>query len=129
MTANIDAHPTIMVVDDDDDIRQMMRVLLEEDGYSVLEAENGQQAIDIAQSASPDLILMDLSMPVLDGLTATRRMREIDRVSNVPIIAITAHDSPEHRTNASAAGINEYLTKPIDFVKLDKLLDHFLHAA
>lgn len=129
MTANNDAYPTIMVVDDDDDIRQMMRVLLEEDGYSVLEAENGQQAIEIAQSASPDLILMDLSMPVLDGLAATRRMREIDRVSDVPIIAITAHDSPEHRTNASAAGINEYLTKPIDFVKLDKLLDHFLNVA
>jgi CheY-like chemotaxis protein len=129
MTAHNDAQPTIMVVDDDDDIRQMMRVLLEEDGYSVLEAENGQQAIDIARSASPDLILMDLSMPVLDGLTATRRMREIDRVSEVPIIAITAHDSPEHRTNASAAGINEYLTKPIDFAKLDSLLDRFLHAA
>lgn len=129
MTANNDAHSTIMVVDDDDDIRQMMRVLLEEDGYSVLEAENGQQAIEIAQSASPDLILMDLSMPVLDGLTATRRMREIDRVSDVPIIAITAYDSPEHRTNASAAGINEYLTKPIDFVKLDKLLDRFLKVA
>ena len=129
MTANNDTHSTIMVVDDDDDIRQMMRVLLEDDGYSVLEAENGQQAIEIAQSASPDLILMDLSMPVLDGLTASRRMREIDRVSEVPIIAITAHDSPEHRTNASAAGINEYLTKPIDFVKLDKLLDRFLNAA
>lgn len=129
MTENNDAHPTIMVVDDDDDIRQMMRVLLEEDGYSVLEAENGQQAIEIAESTSPDLILMDLSMPVLDGLTATRRMREIDRVSDVPIIAITAYDSPEHRTNASAAGVNEYLTKPIDFVKLDKLLDHFLKVA
>jgi CheY-like chemotaxis protein len=129
MMANNDAHSTIMVVDDDEDIRQMMRVLLEDDGYSVLEAENGQQAIEIAQTASPDLILMDLSMPVLDGLTATRRMREIDRVSDVPIIAITAHDSPEHRTSASAAGINEYLTKPIDFVKLDKLLDRFLNAA
>lgn len=115
-----------MVVDDDEDIRQMMRVLLEEDGYGVLEAENGQQAVDIAQSVSPNLILMDLSMPVLDGFAATRRLRELAHVSDVPIIAITAFDTPEHRHDASAAGVNEYLTKPIDFVRLDKLLDRFL---
>jgi CheY-like chemotaxis protein len=120
---------TIMVVDDEEDIRYMMRVLLEEDGYRVLEAENGQRALEIAQSVYPDLILMDLSMPVLDGFAATRRLRELSKLGDVPIIAITAHDTPEHRTNASAAGINEYLTKPVDFVKLDKLLDQFLNAA
>jgi CheY-like chemotaxis protein len=125
MTAN-DMSGLIMVVDDDDDIRQMMRVLLEEDGYGVLEAENGQQAVEIAQSVSPNLILMDLSMPVLDGFAATRRLRELDHVSDVPIIAITAFDTPEHRHHASAAGVDEYLTKPIDFARLDKLLDRFL---
>jgi CheY-like chemotaxis protein len=118
-----------MVVDDEEDIREMMRVLLEEDGYCVLEAENGQQAVELAQSGSPDLILMDLSMPVLDGIAATRRLREITKPGELPIIAVTAYDTPEHRTNASAAGINEYLTKPIDFAELDKLLDRFLKTA
>jgi CheY-like chemotaxis protein len=118
----------IMVVDDDEDIRMMMRVLLEEDGYGVLEAENGQQAVEMAQSLLPSLILMDLSMPVLDGFAATRRLRSLTKVCDVPIIAITAFDTPEHRTNASAAGVDEYLTKPIDFARLDKLLDHFLKS-
>ena len=118
----------IMVVDDDEDIRLMMRVLLEEDGYGVLEAENGQQAVEMAQSLCPSLILMDLSMPVLDGFAATRRLRSLTKLGDVPIIAITAFDTPEHRTNASAAGVDEYLTKPIDFVKLDKLLDRFLKS-
>jgi two-component system, cell cycle response regulator DivK len=129
MTANKKARPFIMVVDDDADIRLMMRVLLEDDGYCVLEAENGQRAVEIAERGCPDLILMDLSMPVLDGFAATRRLRELTDLCHVPIIAITAHDTPEHRTNASAAGINEYLTKPIDFVKLNKLLNSFLKAA
>lgn len=129
MTASDTPVATIMVVDDDEDIRYMMRVLLEDDGYRVLEAENGQRALEIAQSGDPDIILMDLSMPVLDGFTASRRLREQSKLCDVPIIAITAYDTPEHRTNASAAGINEYLTKPVDFVKLDKLLDQFLKAA
>ncbi|MGB7924539.1 MAG: response regulator [Pyrinomonadaceae bacterium] len=129
MTARDRPTSTIMVVDDDEDIRYMMRVLLEEDGYRVLEAENGQRALEIAQSGYPDLILMDLSMPVLDGFAATRRLRALTKIGDVPIIAVTAHDTPEHRTNASAAGINEYLTKPVDFVKLDQLLAQFLKAA
>ena len=129
MTANDRSSRTIMVVDDEQDIREMMRVLLEEDGYCVLEAENGQQAVELAQSESPDLILMDLSMPVLDGFAATRRLREITKPAELPIIAVTAHDTPEHRTSASDAGINEYLTKPIDFAKLDQLLDRFLKTA
>jgi CheY-like chemotaxis protein len=132
MTANDSSSNTpgslIMVVDDDEDIRLMMRVLLEEDGYGVLEAENGQQAVEMAQSLRPNLILMDLSMPVLDGFAATRRLRSLKKVGDVPIIAITAFDTPEHRTNASAAGVDEYLTKPIDFARLDKLLDHFLKS-
>jgi CheY-like chemotaxis protein len=129
MMASDHSIPTIMVVDDDEDIRYMMRVLLEEDGYRVLEAENGQRALEIAQSGRPDLILMDLSMPVLDGFAATRRLRQLTKLGDVPIIAVTAYDTPEHRTDASAAGVNEYLTKPVDFVRLDKLLDQFLKAA
>jgi CheY-like chemotaxis protein len=129
MTASDQPIPTIMVVDDEEDIRYMMRVLLEEDGYRVLEAENGQQALEVAENAHPDLILMDLSMPVLDGFAATRRLRQLTKFGDVPIIAVTAYDTPEHRTNASAAGINEYLTKPVDFVKLDQLLNQFFNAA
>jgi CheY-like chemotaxis protein len=129
MTTNDAGGSLIMVVDDDDDIRQMMRVLLEEDGYSVLEAENGQQAVEMAERVNPNLILMDLSMPVLDGFAATRRLRELPPLSEVPIIAVTAYDTPEHRHHASVAGINEYITKPIDFARLDKLLERFLKTA
>src|ERR1044072_5698728 len=110
MTAKDAGTSLIMVVDDDEDIRHMMRVLLEEDGYGVLEAENGQQAVEMAQRVNPSLILMDLSMPVLDGFAATRRLRELAPLSEVPIIAITAYDTPEHRHHASAAGINAYIT-------------------
>ncbi len=117
---------TIMVVEDFEDNRFMMRRLLEMSGYRVVEAENGQQAVELARRELPDLILMDLSLPVLDGLVATRRIREHAELRTVPIVAVSAHDTADFHADALAAGCNEYVTKPIDFDQLDDLLGRLL---
>lgn len=115
-----------LVVEDFEDSRYMMRKLLEMAGYRVLEASDGEQAVKVALEARPALILMDLSLPKLDGLAATRRIRQQRGFGKVPIVAVSAHDSPESREEALAAGCNEYVAKPIDFDQLNSLLDRFL---
>jgi len=120
------ANKLFLVVEDFEDSRFMMRRLLEMAGYSVLEASDGEQAVKIAVEARPVLILMDLSLPKLDGLAATRQIRQKRGLKSVPIVAVSAHDSPQSRTEALAAGCNEYVTKPIDFDHLNALLKRFL---
>ena len=120
--------PTVLVVEDFEDNRFMMRRLLEMSGYRVVEAVNGNQAVEMAEQESPDIILMDLSLPMLDGLAATRRIRERNGAGagRVPIVAVSAHDSADFHAEALAAGCNEYVTKPIDFDQLVGLLDRLL---
>lgn len=115
-----------LVVEDFEDSRFMMRRLLEMAGYSVVEASDGEQAVELAVQKRPALILMDLSLPKLDGLAATRQIRRQEGVGKVPIVAVSAHDSPESRTEAMEAGCDEYVTKPIDFDRLDELLKRLL---
>ena len=115
-----------LLVEDFEDSRFMMRRLLEMAGYAVIEASDGEQAVALAISEQPEIILMDLSLPKLDGLAATRQIRQYKEAQNTPIVAISAHDSPESRTEALAAGCNEYVTKPIDFDQLGEVLKHFL---
>lgn len=117
-----------LVVEDFEDSRFMMRRLLEMAGYNVLEASDGEQAVKIAVEARPVIILMDLSLPKLDGLAATRQIRQKKGLKAVPIVAVSAHDSPESRTEALAAGCDEYVTKPIDFDHLTEVLQRFLSA-
>ncbi|HVF43229.1 MAG TPA: response regulator [Pyrinomonadaceae bacterium] len=120
---NNGASPLVLVVEDFEDNRFMMRRLLEMSGYRVVEAVNGNQAVEAAASEHPDIILMDLSLPQLDGLAATRRIREQQQGSRrVPIVAVSAHDSADFHAEALAAGCNEYVTKPIDFDQLVNLL-------
>ena len=116
----------MLVVEDFEDNRFMMRRLLEMSGYRVVEAVNGNQAVEMAERESPDIILMDLSLPMLDGLAATRRIRERNGAGRVPIVAVSAHDSADFHAEALAAGCNEYVTKPIDFDQLVGLLDRLL---
>lgn len=116
------ASPLVLVVEDFEDNRFMMRRLLEMSGYRVVEAVNGNQAVEAAASEHPDIILMDLSLPQLDGLAATRRIREQQGSRRVPIVAVSAHDSADFHAEALAAGCNEYVTKPIDFDQLVNLL-------
>ena len=115
-----------LVVEDFEDSRFMMRRLLEMAGYRVVEASDGEEAVKLALQERPELILMDLSLPKLDGLAATRRIRSQRGFGRVPIVAVSAHDSPESRSEALAAGCNEYVTKPIDFDELKSLVNRFL---
>ncbi len=119
-------NPLVLVVEDFDDTRQMMRRFLEIGGCRVIEAVNGREAIECARRELPDLILMDLNMPVLDGFTATLRIREDERTGKVPIVAITAYDTPEFRAAANAVGCDDYIAKPVDFGQLMTLLDRLL---
>ncbi len=117
---------TVLVVEDDEDIRLAMRFALEGFGYRVVEAGTGEEAVEVAWRTCPNIILMDLSLPVLDGLTATRRIREDPQMKEVPIVAVTAHYEAQFRANALAAGCNAYTTKPIDFVWLNELIKQLL---
>jgi two-component system cell cycle response regulator DivK len=117
-----EAAKTILVVEDYADTREMVRRFLEAKGYRVLEGANGEEAITAALSERPDLILMDLSLPKLDGLAATRRIREQAGLGQTPIVAVSAHDTADFHAEALAAGCNEYVTKPIDFDQLVTLL-------
>jgi two-component system cell cycle response regulator DivK len=120
------APPTVMVVEDFEDNRFMMRRLLEMSGYRVLEAVNGEEAVELAHKERPQLILMDLSLPQLDGLAATRRIRQYPDMRDVPIVAVSAHDTADFHADALAAGCNDYVTKPIDFDQLEALLSRLL---
>lgn len=118
--------PMVMVVEDFEDNRFMMRRLLEMSGYRVLEAINGEEAVELAHRERPQLILMDLSLPQLDGLAATRRIRQHADLRDVPIVAVSAHDTADFHADALAAGCNDYVTKPIDFDQLEALLSRLL---
>lgn len=116
----------ILVVEDFEDNRFMMRRLLEMTGYSVIEAVNGEEAVRMAEGERPSLILMDLSLPMLDGLAATRRIRQHPDLQQMPIIAVSAHDTIDFHADALAAGCNDYVTKPVDFDQLEQVLSRLL---
>jgi CheY-like chemotaxis protein len=119
----------VLVVEDSEDNREILRYVLRASGYGVLEAANGKQAVEICREKHPDLILMDLSMPVLDGYSAAEQIRQLDDLDKIPIIAVSAHATMDYRTRAFAVGFNDYLTKPIDFAHLETLLHRYLPTA
>src|SRR5258708_3678751 len=119
---------TIMIVEDYDDTRILLRRGLERLGYSVLEASNGQEAVDIADREHPDLILMDLDLPILDGIAATQRIRKQPEMEKVPIVAVTAYPMSYTHVKAFAKGCNEYMAKPIDMTALGRLVTRYLPA-
>ena len=117
---------TIMVVEDYDDTRVLLRHALEVKGYRVLEAVNGQEAVDLAEREQPDLILMDLDLPILDGIAATNQIRKQSRMEEVPIVAVTAYPLSYTRVKAFARGCNEYMSKPIDLKELEEVIIRYL---
>jgi CheY-like chemotaxis protein len=117
---------TIMVVEDYDDTRILLKTGLEGLGYSVLEASNGQEAVDIAGREHLDLILMDLDLPILDGIVATQRIRQQTEKQHVPIVAVTAYPMSYTRVKAFAEGCDEYMAKPIDMSELARLVARYL---
>jgi two-component system, cell cycle response regulator DivK len=108
----------ILLVEDNEMNRDMLSRRLVRNGFEVVMAIDGEQAVSLAQSALPDLILMDMSLPVIDGWEATRRIKAADATSNIPIIALTAHAMSGDREKTLSAGCDEYDTKPIELPRL-----------
>src|SRR2546430_2471437 len=102
-----------LVAEEFEDSRFMISRMLALAGNRVLEAIDGKQAVELAVKKTPAIILMDLSLPKLDGLSATRKIRRHKHLASLPIVAVSAHDSPESRRRALEAGCNEYVAKPI----------------
>ncbi|MFL5807815.1 MAG: response regulator [Roseiflexaceae bacterium] len=110
--------PRLLVVEDNDMNRDMIARYLEYHDYTVVTAGDGVAAVDLARDVAPDLILMDISLPVLDGWEATRRIRATPETSHIPIIALTAHAMVADRQASIEAGCDDYEAKPIDFARL-----------
>jgi CheY-like chemotaxis protein len=123
------AERCLLLVEDTEDNRFMMRRLLEMEGYRVVEARNGEEAVKVAEAENPALILMDLSLPIIDGLAATRLIRKLPSFETTPIIAVSAHDTADFQSEALEAGCDRYITKPIDFGELEKLIVELLGRA
>jgi two-component system, cell cycle response regulator DivK len=112
----------VLLVEDFEDTRLFMRLELEGQGFIVFEAENGQVAVESAIRENPDVILMDLTLPLMDGFAATKLIRQNEQLKNVPIIAVTAHQESDFRNDAKASGFDAYVTKPIDVNWLKELI-------
>ena len=104
--------PLVLVVDDFADNREMYSEYLSFSGYEVIEARNGKEAVDAAQQRQPDIIIMDLSLPVMDGWEATRRLKADDRTRRIPVVALTGHALAGHSKGAKEAGCDSFLAKP-----------------
>ncbi len=117
---------TVLVVDDFDDTRLLLRTWLKRKGFQVVEAENGKQAVAVAEKHNPDFIIMDVEMPELDGLNATRQIRAMKQFAKVPIVAVSAYGADQYRERALAAGCDEYVSTPFDPDELEKLIRSLL---
>ena len=116
----------ILVVDDAVDNLAMISIALQQQGYQVVTAVNGEDAVSVAKQTLPNLILMDINLPGLDGLGATRRIRESEGLRDVPIIAVTALGTEGFQRAAYDAGVAGYLTKPIDLDRMNQLIARLL---
>ncbi len=109
----------ILIVEDNEDNQELMRFLLERAGYDVMSVENGLQGVEAARNEKPDIILMDLSLPELDGWSAARQIKADPELNNIPMIAVTAHTLPGDRRKALDAGFDSYISKPINIHMFD----------
>ena len=116
----------VLVVEDYKDVRRMMRHFLENKGYEVIIAKDGYQAVERAVSEHPDLIIMDIAMPVMDGIQATQEIRKHDDLQSVPILALTAY-ADFYSERARDVGCNDVIQKPVDFAKLEPILNSYTH--
>ena len=116
----------ILIVEDNEMNRDMLSRRLQRKGFEVVMAEDGQQGVDLSKSENPDVILMDLGLPVMDGWQATSSIKEDETTKNIPIIVLTAHAMAGDREKALDAGADEYDTKPIEFKRLLGKINNFL---
>ena len=119
------ARPLVLVADDDADIRFLFRTVLEMRGYCVIEAADGEETVSAAESARPDLILMDGSLPRLSGLEAARQIRRSGHIGHVPIVCISGHGGAVFIALAREVGCDEYLVKPVDLFQLGDVLEKY----
>lgn len=120
--------PRIMIVEDNEENRDSLSRRLERRGFEIVLAENGRIAVDRVVAERPDLILMDMNMPELDGWEATRQIKKLDGLADLPVIALTAHAMTGDRERAMEAGCTDYHTKPIEFPKLVAQIESILTA-
>jgi two-component system, cell cycle response regulator DivK len=119
----------ILLVEDNDVNRDMMVRRLQRRGYNVVSAVDGQQGVDLARSEKPDLILMDMSLPVLDGWEATRQIKANPETHHIPVIGLTAHAMVGDRDEALNAGCDDYATKPVEFDRLIEMINRLAKAS
>jgi|ERR671927_79593 CheY-like chemotaxis protein len=119
----------VLVAEDHEDTRYLLRTLLERRGYAVVEVGDGLAAVSAAERECPDLILMDGSLPLLDGYAATRRLRGVPALAAVPIVFVSGHAGPHERTAAIEAGCDEYVVKPFDIAGLERVLSKHLRGS
>jgi CheY-like chemotaxis protein len=119
----------ILLVEDNEMNRDMLSRRLSRRGFEVLIAENGQSGVDLTVSERPDLVLMDMSLPVMDGWEATRRLKADPNTSTIPIIALTAHAMASDREMALEAGCDDYDSKPVDLTRLVRKIEQLLAAS
>lgn len=118
--------PRILLVEDNEMNRDMLSRRLQRKGYSILIAVDGEQGLATAYSEMPDLILMDISLPFIDGYEVTRRLKANPRTKHIPVIALTAHALLTDRDKALRAGCDDYDTKPVDFARLTEKIETLL---
>ncbi|HEX9584757.1 MAG TPA: response regulator [Gammaproteobacteria bacterium] len=118
----------ILLVEDNEMNRDMLSRRLIRRGFEIVSAENGEDGVSMAASENPDLILMDMSLPIIDGWEATRRIKSFEQTKSIPIIALTAHAMASDREKALAAGCDDYDTKPIELPRLLEKIERLLSA-
>lgn len=118
--------PTVLVVEDDEDIGELISIWLRREGYRVIVVGDGAEAVEVARRECPDLVLMDMSLPTLDGISATARILEIEELCDMPILACSAHSVADWKNKALAAGCCDYVTKPLDMEALSQLMKQYL---
>jgi CheY-like chemotaxis protein len=122
------ANNRVLLVEDNEDNFELVRFLLERAGLVVLAGHDGQEALDLARKELPDLILMDLSLPGVDGWTAARELKDDPNTSHITLMALTAHTLPGDRKRAMESGFDGYISKPIDVVNFGDTITKILHS-
>ena len=119
----------ILYVEDNPDNVYMLTRRLKKKGFDIILAEDGKQGVEMALSESPDLILMDLNLPIMDGWEATKNIKADEKGKDIPIIALSAHAMEEHKQSAIDAGCDDYDTKPVDFKRLLSKISQFIEMS
>ena len=118
---------TILLVEDNDLNRDMLSRRLEKMSYEVLLAVNGQEGVEMTNTHAPDLVLMDINMPIMDGWQAVRLLKSMPETCTIPVIALTAHAMTSDREKADQIGFDDYATKPVDFPALVHMIEAWLN--